>query len=84
MLMRYIFQVNLWERMAHVGDYRQMPWLPVLVVSGSGHLPALHSLGRDPIGAPSKLHFPSFTSFTSHTSLARFLGLLSLVYMAVK
>ncbi|XP_066121041.1 tumor necrosis factor receptor superfamily member EDAR isoform X2 [Saccopteryx bilineata] len=26
-------QVNLWERMAHMGDCRQMPWLPVLVVS---------------------------------------------------
>lgn len=38
-LMKRVFQADLQERMAHVGGHRQMPWLPVLVVSGSECLP---------------------------------------------
>lgn len=32
--MKYVFQVKLWERMAHLGGRTRMAWLPVLVVSG--------------------------------------------------
>ena len=42
LLMKCVFKVNLWERMAHVGDYKQMTWLPVLVVSRSQHLCCPH------------------------------------------
>ncbi|XP_013851328.1 tumor necrosis factor receptor superfamily member EDAR isoform X3 [Sus scrofa] len=31
--MKYVFQVKLWERMAHLGGRTRMAWLPVLVVS---------------------------------------------------
>ncbi|XP_047637228.1 tumor necrosis factor receptor superfamily member EDAR isoform X2 [Phacochoerus africanus] len=34
--MKYVFQVKLWERMAHLGGRTRMAWLPVLVSCGYG------------------------------------------------
>lgn len=79
LLTNCVFQVNPQKRMAYMGDCKQMPWLPVLVVSGSEHLPHIAPSAQEvpmaamvevPVGAPVRA-----VSFTSHTALGPFLGL---------
>lgn len=87
LLTECVFQVHLWERMAPKGDSRQMPWFPILVVSGSEQRPALHpwlERARVPSGrlqqgpppglCPSPDTLPWAASLASYASVCKVLN----------
>lgn len=86
-LMKCVFQVNPQARMAHVGGCKSTLWLPVLVVSVSELLPALHPRPREspwqPWWSPSGSSCPA-VAFTSHTTSGQLLGHLSLSVRSCK